>query len=233
MKFKLWAGIISLALSAVSFAEAQVSPDADTKNDKSKFDADYLKRAGTFLSNFTEVRIFNYTRQQLIDDKDMLVHFAVRHNWINNPKYFEMDPKCTNTDSIPEYCYTKGNVLISVSKLPAVTKRYLDYDMKEFPTVTDYTYEDGHYRSVAADGDAAAQVNLTEAERDEDGLVVLKGTITYPDCDDCIDPDNPPQVTAKLAERVYKGKDYWTFMSLEVTGLEPPPAPDEDPDQDD
>lgn len=178
-------------------------------------DPDYLKRVGVFLSNFSEVGIMNTTHQDLISNPELLVHFAVRHQWINNRKYFVKDPDCDESVSAPEYCRTQGDMLITTSMLPPVTKRYLDYDMNSFPTVPGYYFENNYYR-LSSKKDETPQVKATVAELQENGTVVVRGRIYYPDCASCIDPANPPQVTARLSERIYNGKDYWTLISIAV-----------------
>ena len=53
------------------------------------FSKDSMKRMGTFVSNFTELGMYNLPDAQKLTD-EQYAEFGVMHEWINNFKRFKM-----------------------------------------------------------------------------------------------------------------------------------------------
>ncbi|MBR6000385.1 MAG: hypothetical protein IK089_03925 [Oxalobacter sp.] len=176
-----------------------------------------MKKMSTFLSNFTEVGLNDFTAKEVLDPSKPLdmIHFAIRHQWLNN---FHKNIKPDHTPY--------GDVSIDVKYVRESLKRYFDYDLQGTPNVRNPYYEpdctnckpflyysDGaRYYFVAADGEQAYFARVTQAKRLPDGNIQMKGVV--------YNAEDPSEVmgpfTAIAKPHTWNGKATWAIISLKT-----------------
>ena len=105
----------------------------------SHYDKKTLKKMGVFLSNFTECFVYNNTRENMIKHPENIISFGICHNYVNNfrGRFVEV-PGCT-VSSTDDKC-ANGTMMIDRKFINESSRRYLNYDLKEFMSV-----ENGYY----------------------------------------------------------------------------------------
>lgn len=193
---KLLSVVAALLLSAVM---ALPSSAAD-------FTAAQMKKMSTFLSNFTEVGLKDFSAKEVIESSNPydMVHFGIWHNYVNN--YHQSVKRCT--------C-PHGDMVMDGSWVKATLKRYFDYDLKSLPSVKepDAYYSDGsRYHFWGADGEAAYHARVTKAEKLANGNVQMNGTI--------YNADEPSDILgtfhAIAKPHTWKGQPTWAIISMRM-----------------
>ena len=177
------------------------------------FSASQLKKMSTFLSNFTEVGMRDFTAEEVLDPKNPaeMIHFGIWHHWLNT---FHRTIKPSNNRQ-------HGDAMIDGVYVKESLKRYFDYDLKELPSVkypddSEYLYySDGiRYYFDGADGEATYYAKVTKAVRLPDGRIQMTGYI-YNDTNE--EPgDILGSFTALARPHTWKGKATWAIISMKT-----------------
>ncbi len=180
------------------------------------FSAAQMKKMSTFLSNFTEVRMNNFTAAEVLDPNHPLemIRFGIWHHYVNN---FHRVIKLVNS----KY----GDASIDGSYVKESLKRYFDYDLKSLPSVRNPDlsecpqckpyryYSDGvRYYFELGDGDPTYYAKVTDAKKLPDGNIQMKGYVyNAEEPSDILGP-----FTALAKPHTWKGKATWAIISLKT-----------------
>ena len=160
----------------------------------SHYDKKTLKKMGVFLSNFTECFVYNNTRENMIKHPENIISFGICHNY---------DDKCAN-----------GTMMIDRKFINESSRRYLNYDLKEFMSVENGYYDGHNFRIHPADGEMLRQVEVLEAVPQDDGSIMVKGSTYIPDMGET--PSNTPDLTAVIKPHTWNNKETWSLISIKV-----------------
>ncbi len=177
-----------------------------------------LQRMGTFLSNFTEVGMFDFDIDDGGDDTAIhlgdpenfgeLIYFGIVHNYINNPKLIK---KCR--DKSCEY----GTLTVSGKSAMASVKKYFDIDMKPASDLnrTPALYYDKktdlyHFEKPEAQ-DPTYYAEVKSVKTSPDGRII---TMTGDIYNFNKKSDRPATFTAKAKPHKWNGKSTWAIISL-------------------
>ena len=177
-----------------------------------EFSASQLKKMSTFLSNFTEVGMRDFTAEEVLDPKNPaeMVRFCIWHHWLNT---HHRTIKPSNTRQ-------HGDAMIDGVYVKESLKRYFDYDLKGLPSVVDPNdpkrylyYSDGvRYYFWGADGEATYYAKVTKAVRLPDGNIQMTGHLYNAE-----EPsDNLGSFTALAKPHTWKGKATWAIISMKT-----------------
>ena len=180
------------------------------------FPASQLKKMSTFLSNFTEVGMRDFTAEEVLDPKNPaeMVRFCIWHHWLN-----------THHRTIkPSNDRQHGDAMIDGVYVKESLKRYFNYDLKEpLPSVVDPDdpqgnsyYSDGDhyyfYNSYGPGGDPAYYAQVTKAVRLPDGNIQMTGYI--------YNAEEPSDITGSFTAlarpHTWKGKATWAIISMKT-----------------
>ena len=177
------------------------------------FPASQLKKMSTFLSNFTEVGMSDFTAEEVLDPKNPaeMIHFGIRHHWLNT---FQRTIKPSNDRQY------EGEMIDGVYVKESL-KRYFNYDLKEpLPSVVDPNdpqrylyYSDGvRYYFQGGDGDPIYYAQVTKAETLPDGRIQMTGYI--------YNAEEPSDITGSFTAlarpHTWKGKATWAIISMKT-----------------
>ena len=195
----------SALLGAVLIAPAAAASD---------FTADEMKRMSVFLSNFTEVGFFDIEAAEFLSGADKLnmLHFGIRHNYINA---FKRTVKPCTDQNCPY-----GELTMDCSHVNAAFMRYFDYKPKQCihgGNSEDYAHFDGKlYHFSGADGEATYYCKVEEAQKQPDGSAVMTGYIYNAE----EESDSPAVFKATARPHTWNGKDTWALLSLKTVSKE-------------
>ena len=165
-----------------------------------------IKRMGIFISNFTELGLFEIDIDS-IEDTDLIL-FGIGHNVINNPK--STVKKCT----LPNCEY--GPSLMSASSVAESVKKYFDVEVKHKSVIghiPDAIYDGNSYHFDAKewkdDTIYYAEVQEVNSKR---GIVEMSGELYNIKKKS----DRPAYFTATAKKYKWKGKNTWSILSLSV-----------------
>lgn len=170
-----------------------------------------LKSMSTFLSNFTEVRMFNADADSLFSNPDLydLIHFAIRHDWINNAK--------THIKA------SGGKFTIDEKYVRHAIKRYFGRDVGKLMSVghegdLSFEYNGKSFSFEGADGEMTYYANVTRAVEYPDGTVEMVGAIQNAD----EEYDIYDTFVAKAKKHIFEGKERLAliYMNTVRNGLE-------------
>ena len=174
------------------------------------FSAAELKLMSTFLSNFTELGFFDLDAAEFLKS-DSIVHFGVRHNYINN--YKSRISSCKVKDC------PHGSLVIDAKHVEESIKKYFGVDFKDHKSVKpdypfykeyEYYYDGKLYHFEGADGEAVYYARVDKAVQNSSGQVVMTGVLyNAGDKDDLF-----AQFEAVAKPYKYGGKDTWAILSL-------------------
>ena len=174
------------------------------------FSAAELKKMSTFLSNFTEIGYMNFSAEDFLngDDPADIIHFGIRHNYINNFK--SRIALCKNRNC--EW----GALVIHGKYVKESIKKYFGADYRNLVSVTDrdlpYYYDGTYYHFDGADGEAVYYARVDEAVRDFDGMIVMRGEIyNYADKKDILG-----KFKALAKPHKYGGRNTWAILRMET-----------------
>lgn len=179
----------------------------------SNYDKKTLKKMGVFLSNFTECFIYNNTRENMIKHPENIISFGICHNYVNNfrGRFVEV-PGCT-VSSTDDKC-ANGTMMIDRKFINESSRRYLNYDLKEFMSVENGYYDGHNFRIHPADGEMVRHVEVLEAVPQDDGTILVKGSTYFPDMDET--PSKNADLTAVIKPHTWNNKETWSLISIEV-----------------
>ena len=167
------------------------------------FGKDEMRRMGVFISNFTEVGLYNF---DLDLDAAELIRFGIQHNYLNNYKSrikLCKDRKCPHGDLTIEGKFVVESV-----------KKYFDLDL-ENQSVTDSDprcHFDGKlYHFDGADGEAVYYAEVTSASRNGDEIDMSGELYNTED-----KKDRPATFRAVARPCKWKGKDTWSIVRLKT-----------------
>ena len=185
--------VILLSLSTVSYAASE------------------RDRMNIFLSNFTEVSLFNFD----IDDGeasdtlhlgnpeniDSLIYFGVAHNFINNKKLIQ---KCKDKDC--DTMYT-----ISYSSVAASVKKYFDIDLGkvskgEISSEITFDGKNFHFDAPIGTDDTIYYADIKEVDQ-EGKLITMTGEIYNIKNK----KDRPATFIAQALPYKWNGKKTWSI----------------------
>lgn len=196
--------LILLVLAAAGILTS--APRGEAKG----FSAAELKRMGIFLSNFTEIGYMNFSAEDFLngDDPADIIHFGIRHNYINNFK--SRIALCKNRNC--EW----GALVIHGKYVKESIKKYFGADFSNLVSVTDrdlpYYYDGTYYHFDGSDGEAVYYARVDEAVRDYEGMIVMRGEIyNYADKKDILG-----KFTALAKPHTFGGKNTWTILRMET-----------------
>ena len=174
------------------------------------FSAAQMKKMSTFLSNFTEAGMSDFTAEEVLDPKNPaeMIRFGIRHHWLNT---FQRTIKPSNDRQ------HEGEMIDGVYVKESL-KRYFDYDLKELPSVkypddSECYYSDGiRYYFNGADGEAIYYAKVTKAVRLPDGRIQMTGHL--------YNIEEPSDIlgtfTALARPHTWKGKATWAIISMKT-----------------
>ena len=203
--------VLSVAFSLVLAVEA----DAAKKKDDEK------KRMGIFISNFTELGMYEFDLEE--DGSDEILHlgspysmgelirFGVGHNIINNKKLIQ---KCKREDC------DFGSSTIAKESVAASVKKYFDLPVKhqkvlgDAPEI-DYDGKLYHFDKKNFANDTIYYADVQEVSKSKN-FVTMEGELYELD-----NPKHRPATfVAKAKPYKWNNKDTWAILSLSVEWTE-------------
>ena len=186
------------------------------ENPAAKGRTEEMKRMSVFLSNFTEVGLFNFRIGDYGDEEatdlssgegvQTLIYFGVRHNYVNS--YNSRIKRCKDKNC--KY----GSLTIEGKFVADAAKRYFDLKLKNQSAMDmePPMYYDGKlYHFEGADGEAVYYAEVKKAEK-KGKTVTMTGDI-YNAGDR---KDRPGTFTAIAKPHKWNGKDTWAILSLQT-----------------
>ena len=204
MKGKLH--VLGLAILCLAICAAGAAFGADKAE---------LKKMSIFISNFTEVRLFNF---DLEDDDDggeeplhfgsnnaALLAFGVNHNAINNKKLIKKVN--LKADGIT---YDRA---VDAKTVAASVRRYFDLPVEHEDGLDKYgqvyPYRKGMYYFRAASGEEVIYADVQKVSK-KDGVITMRGELY--NVEDKSDKRGTFVATAKPHK--WNGKDTWAILSM-------------------
>ena len=178
---------------------------------------DEVKRMGIFISNFTELGMYQFDLEadgdyevlHLGDPDAMneLIHFGIGHNVINNKKLIT---KCPRKNC--EY----GPSLISAKNVAASVKKYFDLEVEHESIEGDApeVYYDGknyHFNAANYRNEPIYYAEVQDVKRGKKVITMTGELYNIKD-----KSDRPGRFTAKAKPYKWDKKDTWAILSLEV-----------------
>lgn len=175
------------------------------------FSKDTMKRMGTFVSNFTELGMYNLPDAQNLPD-EQYAEFGVMHEWLNNNSRFKMGKD--------------GMASIEASHIENAVMRYFGKKITAHRSVPmgggswEIKYDPGtkRYTVPAADGEQRAYARVESAKKMPGGNIMMTGTLYVEEGDE--DVSQGP-FTAVARPHKWNGKDTWALLSLECPTRKP------------
>ena len=169
-----------------------------------------LKKMSTFLSNFTELGFMNFNAKEFTDETNPadMIRFGIWHNYVNNFK--SRISKCTKKDC------KWGSLVIQGKYVTETIKKFFDVDYKKLASVTEsdppYYFDGKLYHFEGADGEAVYYARVNEAEKNDEGQIVMRGEIYN------ADDEKDIIATFEAVAKPHKsgGKDTWAIISMET-----------------
>ena len=203
---------IFLCLALVClFASSAVAASGEEK-----FSAAELKLMSTFVSNFTEVRLFDFETETLLQS-DYIIRFGVWHNYINNFK--SRIARCKTKDC------PHGSLVIEPRHVTDSIVKYFGADFKdhrsmkpdyEFYKEYEFYYDGRLYHFEGADGEAVYYARVDNAVKNSSGQVIMTGELYKAN-----DKNNKfGKFEAVAKPYKYNGKDTWAIISLQTDRYE-------------
>ena len=185
--------------------------------------SDELKRMSIFISNFTEQNMSNFDMDEDGDNDfmhlgdpeyaDILLHFGIIHNIINNPK--------STLKTCPDKKCPYGKNIMSGQAVTASIKRYFGVSVKpaKLPEAGDpdfavhYDGKNYHFNAATIRGDVD-EVYYADVQKakPEGNIIVMSGELYNTKNK----KDRPATFTATAKPHKWNGKDTWAILSLSV-----------------
>ena len=194
MKKRLKASVVLAALLALTLACGASA---------AQFGKDEMRRMSVFISNFTEVGLYDFDLDLDVSD---LIRFGIRHNYINN---YKSRIKLCKDKECPH-----GTLTIEGKFVVESVKKYFDLDLKN-QSVTDSDprcHFDGKlYHFEKAEGETVYYADVQQASR-EGKVVNMSGELYNVENK----KERPAKFQAVAKPYNWKGKDTWAILSLET-----------------
>ena len=161
-----------------------------------------LDRMGIFLSNFTEVGLFDIDAKTI--DPDELVRFGIWHNYINNKKLIG---RCKDKNC--EW----GESTVSAQSVAASVQKYFDMKLKHHSVDNSDVrahYDGKLYHFGAADGGVIYYAEVQEVDYEGNNTLRMTGEI-YNLRDK---KERPATFTALAKPHKWNKKDTWAILSM-------------------
>ena len=180
------------------------------------------QRMSLFISNFTEQRMYDFDMDEDGDDSlmhlgdpeyaDILLHFGIIHNIINNPK--------STVKTCPDKKCPYGKNIMSGQAVTASIRRYFGVSIKnqELPEGNDddsVQYDGKNYHFNAAvlrrNYDEVYYADVQDVSRDGN-IITMSGELYNVKNK----KDRPAAFIATAKPHEWDGKDTWAILSLSV-----------------
>ncbi|MBQ7221312.1 MAG: hypothetical protein IJS28_10070 [Synergistaceae bacterium] len=159
-----------------------------------------MKRMSTFLSNFTELGMYDINADTITDGE--LVHFGVWHNYVNNFK--------SRIRRCPDKNCPYGSLIIDEKYAAESVKKFFNINLKHTSTEDEH-YSGNFYHFEGADGEITYYAEVQEVSR-KGSIITMRGELYSAEDDE----DRPATFTARAKPYKYGGKDTWYILSLAV-----------------
>ncbi len=154
---------------------------------------------GTFISNFTEQEMYDIDIDTI--SMEELVHFGVRHNYINNHN--------SRIKRCPKKNCPYGDLIIDKKYVAESVKKYFDIDLEH--TGTDEEHYDGKvYHFFSADG-VPDYADVREVSR-KGNIITMRGELYSAGADE----ERVGTFTATAKPYKFKGKNTWSILTLKT-----------------
>ena len=194
MKKRLKASVVLAALLALTLACGASA---------AQFGKDEMRRMSVFISNFTEVGLYDFDLDLDVSD---LIRFGIRHNYIND---YKSRIKLCKDKECPH-----GALTIEGKFVVESVKKYFDLDLKN-QSVTDSDprcHFDGKlYHFEKAEGETVYYADVQQASR-EGKVVNMSGELYNVENK----KERPAKFQAVAKPYKWNGKDTWAILSLET-----------------
>ncbi len=175
---------------------------------------DELKRMSVFISNFTEVRLFNFDLEDDYDNGEEPLHFGgnnaallafgVNHNAINNKKLIKKGSFKVNGST-----YDRA---VDAKTVAASVRRYFDLPVEHEDAVDKYgqvyPYRKGMYYFHAASGEEVIYADVQNVSKK--GKVITMRGVLY----NVEDKEERGTFVATAKPHKWNGKDTWAILSM-------------------
>jgi hypothetical protein len=166
-----------------------------------RLDDSTRKRMSAFVSNFTEVEMFEIQNSTMMKYGEF-VYFGVMHNYLNNPKLVKKTPD--------------GKLTVDGRQIFAAVEKYfgLEIDPGDERTSATHKGKKFEYKNKIFVFDLPAQRKIIHASVDsayeEDGVILMKGLLYNKD--DASEERGDFWAYAEKTDR--GGEEEWTLISL-------------------
>lgn len=179
---------------------------------KNTFSAAERKRMSTFLSNFTEVKLMNFTAAEVLNPEhpEKALHFGIRHNDFNNFR--------TRTTTCDPKKYGSGCKAIDAKYVLESLEKYFGKNaefVKGLRANQPDSYDGGVYHYPGADGGPAYVANVQSAENNSDGTITMRGVVYNADQQYGDGVLGPFEAVAR--PYTYNGKRTWAILRMSTT----------------
>ncbi len=165
----------------------------------------YFERMSNFVSGFSELGFLEVT-DKFKSDPESYVHFAVRHNYVNN-----------FSDRISPVTDESGMLSMDVKYAQESLKEYLGLDVSTWPSTSEYTFENNKYVFMGADGEMVlhAKVTTIEDKPAEDAVLLIGYFYNAED-----EEDRYGTFEALVKKHEWQEKDAWYMVTMTHTPAE-------------
>ena len=160
-----------------------------------------MKRMGVFLSNFTELGMYDVDAEDISDAE--LVHFGIWHNYVNN--YRTRIEDCPDGEGCPY-----GWKVIRSSHVAGSVKKYFDLELGHV-SIEGGHYDGRYYHFMPADGEIPYYADVQEVSQ-RGRVITMRGELYSSEDRD----DRPATFTATVKPYRYGGKDTWAIITLKT-----------------
>ncbi len=168
------------------------------------FSTTELNRMSVFLSNFTELDMYNFTANDIVDNaqSDDMIYFGIFHNFINN--YKSRIQKCHSDNC------SHGSLVIQGKYVKESLKKYFDYDLTAFSSTERFYYDGSYYYFNPYNSKTTLYARVSHARQMSDGLVEMHGFF-YNAKDK---NDTYGSFTALAKNHTHNNKKTWAIIQL-------------------
>jgi hypothetical protein len=191
------------------FMTAVLILSSSVQAQKNEFKPDDLKKMGTFLSNFTELSMYDFNTEELLNtvEEGDIIRFGIRHNYSNN--YHSRISNC-KVEGCPH-----GSLVIDAKYVSESIKKYFGVDFKDHRTIDNdryrFFYDGKQYHFEGSDGEAVCHARVDEAYKKDD-FIVMKGELYYTEDKD----DKLGTFEALTKPHTYNGKNTWAIINMKT-----------------
>ncbi len=166
-----------------------------------EFSDEVMARMGIFLSNFTEMGMYDFTADEVLDEDNpaAMIQFGIVHNYMNNynSRIVERDGMLVIDDD-----YVKESI-----------NKYFDYEIQNLQSVDFFEYDGYVFTFDGFGGEAIYYARVEEAETLEDGTIQMEGYLY--NIDD--ETDRLGTYVALAEPHRFNNVDTWSIISMDWT----------------